>query len=150
MSTLHSSIASRINSASATDSVEQRGIHILVISRRSMARSDQYAVLRSLTNVCSLIEVATSADAIALMRARPFDIVLLVVTGATQTALETLREVKLCAPQTPLLAINAAHDQQNAVLLLRNGANGYVGSDAMTTELGNAIESVLRGHRYIS
>ncbi len=125
-------------------------LRVLVISRRALARSPQYAILQGLSAALQLIELASTEAAAAALDAGVFDVTLLMVTGTTETAITSLREVCRIAPQVPVLALEISPTRQNAMQLLRNGAGGYVGSDAMTTELGTAIYSVLHRHRYIS
>lgn len=41
-------------------------------------------------------------------------------------------------------------ENRYAVQILRSGASGYVQKEALATELVNAINTILRGHKYIS
>jgi len=41
-------------------------------------------------------------------------------------------------------------ESRYAVQVLRSGASGYVQKEALATELVSAINTILRGHKYIS
>lgn len=98
-------------------------------------------------NVC---EAADSNAVLNLLRAEPFDVVVLDITMPGRDGLEVLKEVKRDAPQVPVLMLSMHPEERFAVRALKAGANGYLTKESAPDELCVAIRKVLRGGKYIS
>lgn len=97
-----------------------------------------------------LCAVHSLDDALDALRKSNFDTALLVCGDSADTSLARLRAIRKSFRDLPLIAISLSPTRPNVLALLRNGATGFVGDNALTTELDNAIRNVLRGHRYVS
>ena len=95
-------------------------------------------------------EAATASEAIRLIRTQTFDIVLLDIAMPDKSGVEVLKQVKREKPELPVLILSMHPESRYAVQILRSGASGYVQKEALATELVNAIQTILRGHKYIS
>ena len=57
---------------------------------------------------------------------------------------------EMCIRDRPVLILSMHPESRYAVQILRSGASGYVQKEALAEELVNAIQTILRGHKYIS
>jgi DNA-binding NarL/FixJ family response regulator len=82
-------------------------------------------------------------------RERP-DVVILDMSMPGIDGLETLRRLRR-APTSPRVLILSMHDESQLIAqAIADGADGYLLKDSMDDELFLAIESVLRGQRYLA
>ena len=61
-----------------------------------------------------------------------------------------LKQIKREKPNLPVLILSMHPENRYAVQILRSGASGYVQKEALATELVTAIQTIMRGHKYIS
>lgn len=95
-------------------------------------------------------EAASSADALAWLRDRECDLVLLDIALPDRSGVDTLRLIRQAHPAQRVLMLSNYPEEQYAINLLRAGANGYVRKDAPGEEIVRAVRSVLQSGRYIS
>jgi DNA-binding NarL/FixJ family response regulator len=95
-------------------------------------------------------EAATAQEAIRLVRAQDWDIVLLDINMPDKSGVEVLKQIKREKPELPVLILSMHPESRYAVQILRSGASGYVQKEALAEELVNAIQTIMRGHKYIS
>jgi DNA-binding NarL/FixJ family response regulator len=95
-------------------------------------------------------EAATAEEAIRLIRSQDWDIVLLDIAMPDKSGVEVLKQIKRERPELPVLILSMHPENRYAVQMLRSGAGGYVQKEALATELVTAINTILRGHKYIS
>ncbi len=95
-------------------------------------------------------EAADSNAVLNLLRAEPFDVVVLDITMPGRDGLELLKELKRDAPQMPVLMLSMHPEERFAVRALKAGASGYLTKESAPDELCVAIRKVLRGGKYIS
>jgi DNA-binding NarL/FixJ family response regulator len=95
-------------------------------------------------------EAATAQEAMRLVRAQDWDIVLLDINMPDKSGVEVLKQIKREKPELPVLILSMHPESRYAVQILRSGASGYVQKEALAEELVNAIQTILRGHKYIS
>ena len=125
--------------------------------RRILLADDHQIVrngLRQLINgeadleVCA--EAATSAETLTLLRQQDFDVLLLDISMPDRDGMDTLRLLRTHRADLPVLIISAYAEEQDALNMLRAGANGYIRKDADVDDILTAIRTVLRGRRYVS
>ncbi|MDR1945958.1 MAG: sigma-54 dependent transcriptional regulator [Desulfovibrio sp.] len=71
-------------------------------------------------------EAGSGAEAVALVRARPYDLVLMDVQMPGMTGIEALREIRVCNPAVPVLIMTAYSNVENAVEAIKTGAYDYL------------------------
>ncbi len=95
-------------------------------------------------------EAATGSEAIALIRATEFDVVLLDISMPDKNGIDTLKTARQVRPQLPILMLSGYAEDQYAVNLLRAGAAGYLNKEAASRDLVGAIRTVVRGRKFVS
>ena len=95
-------------------------------------------------------EAGSGAEAIKMVRASDWDLVLLDITMRDMNGVDTLQQIKRIKPALPVLILSMHPEDQYAINLLRAGANGYVCKECAPEQLIGAIRTVIAGRRYVS
>lgn len=125
-------------------------IKILVVDDHAVVRAGVQYFIAQVPDMTIEGEAATAKEAIRLVRAQDWDIVLLDINMPDKSGVEVLRQIKREKPDLPVLILSMHPESRYAVQILRSGASGYVQKEALAEELVNAIQTILRGHKYIS
>ena len=120
--------------------------------------ADDHAVVREglkriLTQDRSIEVVAEAGDgAAALARACEvdLDVVVLDMSMPGRGGLETLQELKRLRPQLGVLVLSMHPEDQYAVRVLREGADGYLSKESAADELISALRKIHDGGKYVS
>ena len=95
-------------------------------------------------------EAATASQALELVLAEPWNVVILDITMPGRSGIDVIRELKDAQPKIPVLVLSMHAEGQFALRALKSGASGYVTKDTLLEELIHAVERVLAGGRYLS
>lgn len=125
-------------------------IDILAVDDHAVVRAGIQHFIADIPNMRIGGEAASAQEAIRLIRARHWDIVLLDIAMPDKSGVEVLKQIKREKPELPVLILSMHPENRYAVQILRSGASGYVQKEALATELVNAIHTIMRGHKYIS
>lgn len=120
--------------------------------------ADDHAIIRQgLKQILSDtddMEVSGEADggipAIQLIRAQPYDVVLLDVSMPDRNGIDTLKQIKKEMPKLPVLMLSMHPEEQYAIRALRAGAAGYLSKQGAPEQLVTAIRQVASGKKYLS
>jgi two-component system, NarL family, invasion response regulator UvrY len=120
--------------------------------------ADDHAVLRAgLIQILSEAfpdaefgEASTSADALALVASRHWDVVVLDLFMPGRGGLEVLHDIRREHESLPVLVLSSAPEEQLATRVIRAGASGYVNKQAAPEQLVQAIRVVMTGRRFVS
>ena len=120
--------------------------------------ADDHAVVREglkriLTQDAAIQVVAEAEDgAAALQRVREMelDVVVLDMSMPGRGGLETLQELKRLWPRLGVLVLSMHPEDQYAVRVLREGADGYLSKESAAEELINALRKIHGGGKYVS
>jgi DNA-binding NarL/FixJ family response regulator len=120
--------------------------------------ADDHAVVREglkriLTQDQGIQVVAEAEDgSAALDRAREvdLDVVVLDMSMPGRGGLETLQELKRLWPSLGVLVLSMHPEDQYAVRVLREGADGYLSKESAAEELVGALRKIHDGGKYVS
>ena len=120
--------------------------------------ADDHAVVREglkriLTEDQGIQVVAEAEDGnAALARASEvdLDVVVLDMSMPGRGGLETLQELKRQWPAVGVLVLSMHPEDQYAVRVLREGADGYLSKESAAEELINALRKIYDGGKYVS
>ena len=115
-----------------------------------MVRRGLRELLRSEHLISAIGEPESPDAALDEVRRHGWDVVLLDLQMSGRTGLDLLTTIRTARPKTPILVVSAHPEDQQAVLMLRAGASGYVTKDAAPDALITAVKRVAAGGRYIS
>lgn len=124
-------------------------INVLVAERNQVLRLGIQSVLDSVP-ACRVVADATSAEQLLwCFTAISYD-VLLIEAGFLETVgLQTLDEYTGNAFLPKMIVYSCAHDPDQGLRALQNGAAGYLTKHCSPVELRDAISHVAMGERYI-
>lgn len=97
-----------------------------------------------------IVEAKDAQEALGLVRATRFDLILLDITMPGRSGLDVLPELRSAQPESPILVMTMHGEEQFAERVLRAGGAGYIMKSELPNELVSAVRKVLGGHRYIS
>jgi two-component system KDP operon response regulator KdpE len=120
----------------------QPGIRILVVD-------DELAIRRAIRPPLmelgfQVTEASRGEEALQLLRASPYDAVLLDINMPGIGGIETLRRIRSFAPRMPVLMLTVRDDEEDKVEALEFGADDYVTKPFSTRELIARIRSAVR------
>ena len=121
---------------------------VLLVDDHALFRAGVRSELDGLVDVVG--DVATVADAVALIAAERPDVVLLDVHMPDGGGLEVLRQVGASAPGTQFLALSVSDAAEDVIAVIRAGARGYVTKTISGAELADAVRRVHEGDAVFS
>jgi two-component system invasion response regulator UvrY len=125
-------------------------IRILIADDHAIVRAGLKQFIADQADMEVTAEASSGSEAIAAVRARDFDVVLLDISMPDKNGIDTLKTLKHVKPELPILMLSAYAEDQYAVNLLRAGAAGYLNKEAASTQLVGAIRTVVHGRKYVS
>ena len=125
-------------------------IRILIADDHAIVRAGLKQFIADQADMTIAGEAASGEEVVSLVRAEPFDVVLLDISMPGRNGVDALKQLKHIRPEMPVLMLSAFAEEQYAVNLLRAGAAGYVNKESASTELVGAIRTVVRGRKYVS
>ncbi|HLK58277.1 MAG TPA: response regulator transcription factor [Chthonomonadaceae bacterium] len=125
-------------------------LRILVADDHAVVRRGIKQILEEDLEIETIAEAQNAEEALALVRAQEWDIVILDLNMPGRSGLEVLTELLYYKPHLPVLILSMHPEDQVAVRVLKAGASGYMTKDSAPEELVNAIRKIRGGGRYIS
>jgi len=122
-------------------------MNILLVDDHAIVRDGLRRLLEASSNDV-VLEAQDGAEAIAQVRGRAIDLVILDLNLPGLGGVELLRRI-LQAGRTRILVLSMHAEPLYAARALEAGASGYVSKNAAPDELMTAIRRVLAGGRYV-
>ena len=95
-------------------------------------------------------EICSLTRGLIRLKEKKFQLAVIKVNRADDEVIDIMRAVHNAQKGISVLVVSMNVTERNAVRVLRQGAHAYVQHESVSTELMNAVNSVLRGQRYIS
>jgi two-component system invasion response regulator UvrY len=125
-------------------------IEVLVIDDHAIFRCGLRRLLADEPDIRVADEARNSTEALAKIRARRFDVVMLDITLEGRAGLDLIESVRAEFPSLPVLMLSLYPAEQSVLVGLRAGANGYVSKDTEPEELIQALRQIAAGGRYLA
>lgn len=125
-------------------------LQVLVVDDHTIFRSGVGRLLEDEPDMRVAAEAAQGAEALDLVRARSFDVVLLDINMEGRSGLEVLASMRALAHCPPVLMLSMYPEEQYALVALQAGASGYLAKDSEPEEMVRAIRAVAAGGQYLS
>jgi two-component system invasion response regulator UvrY len=125
-------------------------IDLLVVDDHTIFRAGIARLMSDEDDIRVTGEAGDAATALAMIRARRYDVVLLDINLGARNGLETLTTIRTEQPRLPVIMLSMYVEAQYARLALRGRANAYLSKDVGPDELLRAIRQVARGGVYVS
>lgn len=124
-------------------------VRLLIVDDHALIREGLAKILSTEPRVTVVGEAASGDEALALVRSREVDVVLLDVNMPGKNGIQTCREIKAEKPEIGVIALTI-HDQEEYLFeMIRAGVAGYVLKDISPQLLIDTILRVAAGESFI-
>ncbi len=125
-------------------------IDVLVVDDHTIFRSGVVRLLADEPDIRVTAEASNGAEALDLVRARRFDIVLLDINMEGRSGFDVLASIRALPACPPVVMLSMYPEEQYALVAVQAGANGYLAKDSEAAEMVRAIRVVAGGGQYLS
>lgn len=95
-------------------------------------------------------EASDGQELINKVAKEKWDIIISDISMPGRSGVEVIKDIKQLAPRTPILILSTHAAEQYAIRIIRAGVWCYLTKESAPDELINAIESLLKGKRYLT
>lgn len=125
-------------------------IELLVVDDHTIFRAGVRRLISDEPDISVTGEAGDSAEALAAIRARHFDVVLMDIHLGARNGLEALASIRAEQPRLPVIMLTMYAEAQYARRALHAGANAYLSKDVSPDELLRAVRHVAAGGVYVT
>ena len=124
--------------------------HVLLVDDHVLVRAGIRALVDMIEGVEVVGEAGTGSEALRLTEELQPDLVLLDITMPGLNGFTTLEQITSQFPKVRVVMLTMHEAREYAIQALRGGAAGFIPKSAASTELRQAIETVMGGKTYLS
>jgi DNA-binding NarL/FixJ family response regulator len=125
-------------------------IELLVVDDHTIFRAGIARLMSDEPDIRVTGEASDGATALAMIRARRYDVVLMDINLGARNGLETLAAIRAEQPRLPVIMLSMYVESQYARQALKARANAYLSKDVGTEELLRAVRHVATGGVYVT
>lgn len=125
-------------------------IRVLIADDHALVRAGIRALVEKIEDVVVVGEAGKGREAIELIKKLKPNLVLLDITMPEGSGFEVLDRLTKDFPEVRVIVLTVHEAGEYAIRALREGAAGFLPKSAASTELEQAIQTVIRGEVYIS
>jgi DNA-binding NarL/FixJ family response regulator len=125
-------------------------IRILIADDHAIVRKGLRQIILENYPFATIEETNDAEELIAKAAKDKWDLVICDLNMPGRSGLEALHQIRQFAPRLPVLIMSIYPEEQYAVRVLKAGASGYLSKESIHDHLNNAIQTVLRGKKYIT
>jgi len=125
-------------------------IRVLIADDHALVRAGIRALVEKIEGVVVVGEAGKGKEAIELIKKLKPNLVLLDITMPEGSGFDVLDGLTKDFPEVRVIVLTVHEAGEYAIRALREGAAGFLPKSAASTELEQAIQTVIRGEVYIS
>ena len=125
-------------------------IRVVIADDHALVRAGIRALVEKIEGVVVVGEAGKGSEALELVREFRPDLMLLDITMPDGGGFDVLDQVTKKYPEIKIIVLTVHEAGEYAIRALREGAAGFLPKSAASTELEQAIQTVIRGEVYIS
>ena len=125
-------------------------IRTLIADDHALVRAGIRALVEKIQDVTVVAEAGKGSEALKLISELRPDLVLLDITMPDGSGFDVLQHVSKNFAEIRVIVLTVHEAGEYAIRALREGAAGFLPKSAASTELEQAIHTVLKGETYIS
>ena len=125
-------------------------IRVLIADDHALVRAGIRALVEKIKGVVVVGEAGKGSEALQLAKELKPNLMLLDLTMPDGGGFEVLGQVKKQVPEIRVIVLTVHEAGEYAIRALREGAAGFLPKSAASTELEQAIQTVIGGEVYIS
>jgi len=124
-------------------------IRVLIADDHAIVRKGLKQLLLEKYHTATIGEADDAEALIKKLIGKPWDVVICDLSMPGRSGLDALKQIKQTSPQLPVLIMSMYPAEQYAARVLKAGASGYLSKDSIHDELIEAVQTVLRGKKFI-
>ena len=125
-------------------------IRVLLVDDHAVVRNGVRVMLGSAKDIIVASEAESAEEAMLLLRAEHFDVVLLDIAMPEKSGLELLKTLRLEKPRLAVLILSMYSEEMYALRSLKLGAAGYLPKNSPGPTLISAVRKASAGGKNIS
>jgi DNA-binding NarL/FixJ family response regulator len=125
-------------------------IRVLIVDDHAIVRQGLRRILEEAKGLNVGGEAANGVEALKMLRAEKFDVVLLDISMPEKNGIDTLKVIMERDKSARVLILSMYPEDQYAVRLMKAGASGYLTKETAPEQLVEAIHNVVAGKKHIS
>ncbi len=125
-------------------------IKILVADDHPIFRQGLKNTFSETTDIEVVSEASDGNELLEKIKGEDASLVLLDITMAGKSSLDTLKQLKIEMPKLPVLVLSVYSEDHYAVRFIKAGASGYLNKESSPEILMEAVRKVASGGKYVS
>ena len=125
-------------------------VKIAIVDDHEIVRRGFNEMLQDEVDFNVVYEASSGEDIINYLKDNPCDVVLLDISLPNKSGVDVLRHLRQRYEKLAVLILSGHPEEQYALPMIKNGANGYLCKDCEQEDLIKAIRTVSLGRRYLS
>jgi DNA-binding NarL/FixJ family response regulator len=125
-------------------------LRVLIADDHAVVRQGLRQILGEIPELGTVGEAGNGQDTLNMVRAEPWDVLVLDMSMPGRGGLDILRDVRRERPQVRVLVLSMHPEDQFAVRMLKAGASGYMTKESAPEELVAAVRKIITGGKYVS
>jgi two-component system, NarL family, invasion response regulator UvrY len=125
-------------------------IRVLIADDHKIVRDGLKGILAATPDLQVADEAASGDEALALVRANDYDVVMLDMSMPGLSGLDLIKRLKIEKPELRMLVLSMHGERQYAARALKAGASGYLNKDSAAEMLVGAIRKIAGGGVHIT
>jgi DNA-binding NarL/FixJ family response regulator len=125
-------------------------IRVVIADDHALVRAGIRALIEKIDGVIVVAEAGAGSEALRLTRELKPNLILLDITMPDVNGFDVLQQVAREFPDVRVIVLTVHEAAEYAIRALREGAAGFLPKSAASTELEQAIQTVMNGKVYIS
>lgn len=127
-----------------------KNIRILIVDDHYVVRQGLKKILAEAYEGAIFGDASSAQEALDLAWKETWNVVLLDISMPGRGGLDALKDLRQELPKMPVIVVSMHPEEQFALRVLKLGASAYIRKDSAGQELIKAVESALRGAKYIT
>ncbi|MGQ0739964.1 MAG: response regulator [Bacteroidota bacterium] len=125
-------------------------VRILIADDHAIVRKGLKQLLLEEYPTAGIGEAENAGQLITEVLAKEWDVVICDLSMPGRSGLDALQQIRQSRPGLPVLIMSMHPEDQYALRVLKAGASGFLGKDSIHEELIKAIQTVLKGRKFIT
>ena len=125
-------------------------IKLAIADDHELIRNGLEMIIGTRSDMQVTLQAASYHELLGSLKEQDIDLLLLDLNLGDSSGLSTIEQIHTQYPSLPILVLSAYPEEVYALRAFKSGAQGYLNKSIVSSELIDAITTIIRGERYIS